>query len=77
MPHVDLNADAPARVQRIIRLRDLPTYCGLQRTVIEGLIAAGQFPKPIKLSARANGWLEDEVAAWQRARIAARDGDAK
>lgn len=64
------------RLHRIIRLRDLPQYVGLQRTQIAELIANGQFPKPVALSdtGRAKGWLEDEVAAWQRQRLARRDG---
>jgi prophage regulatory protein len=59
---------------RIIRKRDLPNYCGLQRTQVEELIKLGQFPKPIPLSdsGRAVGWLESELALWQASRIAAR-----
>jgi prophage regulatory protein len=59
---------------RIIRKKNLPDFVGLQRTQIEGLIAAGEFPRPIPLSdtGRAVGWLEHEVQAWQAARIAAR-----
>jgi prophage regulatory protein len=59
---------------KIIRKKNLPDYVGLQRTQIEGLIAAGEFPRPIPLSdsGRAVGWLEHEVQAWQAARIAKR-----
>jgi prophage regulatory protein len=63
------------RLNRIIRERDLPAFCGLKRTQIQQLIQRGEFPKPIKLSAsgRAKGWIEDELAIWQRQRLAARD----
>jgi prophage regulatory protein len=63
---------------RIIRKRDLPAFTGLQRTAIEELIKRGEFPKPISLSdtGRAVGWIEDEVIAWQRARVAERDRGA-
>jgi prophage regulatory protein len=63
------------QLQKIIRKKDLPTYCGMQRTAIEEMIAAGQFPKPIPLnnSGRAVGWLESEVLAWQTKRIALRE----
>ena len=64
---------------RIIRLRDLPTYVGLQRSQIDELIKRGEFPKPIKLSdsGRANGWLEHELIAWQQERLAKRDAEIK
>ena len=62
------------KLQRIVRLRDLPAFVGLQRTAITELIERGEFPKPVKLSARAKGWLESEIIVWQAARIAERDG---
>lgn len=72
MPDTD-TAAAP-RLQRVIRLRDLPDFVGLRRTAIEGLIAAGKFPKPIRLSERSMAWVENDLIAWQQARIAERDG---
>jgi len=33
----------------------------------------GTFPKPIKLGARAVGWLESEIEEWLQARIEKRD----
>jgi prophage regulatory protein len=64
-------------LHRIIRRRELPTFVGLQRTQINELIKRGEFPKPIPLSdsGRAIGWVEDDVVAWQRQRLARRDGD--
>jgi prophage regulatory protein len=59
---------------RIIRKADLPKFVGLRRTQIETLIARGEFPKPVRLSERAVGWVGSELAEWQRARIAERDG---
>jgi prophage regulatory protein len=65
-------------VDRIFRKKDLAAVTGLKRTVIEGLIARGEFPRPIPLTdgGRAIGFLESEIAAWQQSRIAKRDGDA-
>jgi prophage regulatory protein len=62
-------------LHRIIRRRDLAQFVGLQRTQVDELIRRGEFPKPIPLSdgGRAVGWLEDEVAVWQRQRLAKRD----
>jgi predicted DNA-binding transcriptional regulator AlpA len=56
-----------ARLQRLIREKDLPAYTGYHRTRIAELIAAGEFPEPIPLSdtGRGKAWLEEDVAAWQ------------
>jgi prophage regulatory protein len=64
------------RLHRIVRRRELPQFVGLQKTQIDELIKRGEFPKPISLSdnGRAVGWVEDELAAWQRQRLAKRDG---
>ena len=64
----------PARLQRIIRLRDLSDYCGLRRTAVEDLIKAGRFPKPVRLGERSMGWMEADLIRWQQERIAERDG---
>jgi predicted DNA-binding transcriptional regulator AlpA len=71
--------DQHAALLRIIRLRELPTYVGLQRTQIDELIRNGEFPAPVKLSdsGRAKGWLEHEVIAWQQERLAKRDNATK
>jgi len=65
-----------ARLLCIIRLRDLPLYVGLKRTLIQELIARGEFPKAVPLSdtGRTKGWLEHELIAWQQRRLAKRDG---
>jgi prophage regulatory protein len=64
------------RLHRIVRRRELPRFVGLQRTQIDELIKRGEFPRPIELSdsGRAIGWIEDELAAWQRKRLVKRDG---
>jgi predicted DNA-binding transcriptional regulator AlpA len=56
-----------APLHRIIRLRELPMWVGLQRTQIDELITRGEFPAPIRLNetGRAKGWLEHEVVQWQ------------
>jgi prophage regulatory protein len=60
-------------LHKVIRLRDLPNFVGLQRTQVEQLIAEGRFPKPVRLSTRRIAWLESEIIAWQQSRIAERD----
>lgn len=67
------------RLNKIIRKRDLPEFVGLQRTQIEQMVEAGEFPRPIHLnkSGRAIGWVEREVFEWQQSRLAARDAAKK
>ena len=62
------------RLHKIVRASELPEYCGLHRTQIDELISRGEFPKPVKLSARRKGWIEAELITWQQKHIAKRDG---
>lgn len=61
-------------VQRIYRRTQLPGVTGYSIPYIYELIAAGQFPRPVPLGARAVGWLESDISRWQQERIAARGG---
>ena len=68
-----------SELNRMVRLVDMPKYVGLQRTQIDKLIKAGEFPKAIRLSdtGRAKTWLECDILAWQNEIIAkARNADA-
>ncbi len=40
------------------------------------MIQAGKFPRPIKIGANTNAWLEFEVDDWLKDRIAKRDAEA-
>jgi len=40
---------------------------------IARLVKASKFPKPVKLGASCNVWLEDEIDAYLKAKIAERD----
>lgn len=55
----------------VLRRRQVEARTGLGRSSIYALIADGQFPAPIRLSANAVGWLEHEIDAWiaERARV--------
>jgi prophage regulatory protein len=68
---------APAApLHRIIRFSELPTYTGLHRSALESAIAAGEFPKPIKVGTRNIGWLESELIVWQQRKITQRELEA-
>lgn len=57
----------------LIRLPKVKAQTGLSRSGIYRLLAAGEFPAPVKLGERSVAWSEEEIAAWCKARIAARD----
>jgi prophage regulatory protein len=69
---------SPPKVRRFLRLSAVMEATGYRRTRLYELVASGEFPKPIKLSStgHAVAWNEDELVAWQEARLAARDGEA-
>lgn len=49
---------------RILRLPDVLELTGLGRSLVYALMREGDFPKSIKLSARAVGWPEVEILGW-------------
>lgn len=63
-------------MQTILRRDAVEKATGLPRSTIYEKMARGEFPKPIKLSAKSVGWLENEIAAWQKSRIEKRNGGA-
>jgi prophage regulatory protein len=58
---------------KILRLSAVRDSTGLPTSSIYEKISRGEFPNSIPLGAKAVGWLEDEVEAWKKARIAERD----
>lgn len=61
-------------LQKIYRRREVEALTGKKRSALYADIAEGTFPKPVKLGARAVGWLETDLVAWQAGRVAERDG---
>jgi prophage regulatory protein len=57
----------------ILRRKQVESCVGLSRSTLYQLIATGGFPAPVPLGSRSVGWVEAEVAAWLRDRIAKRD----
>jgi prophage regulatory protein len=58
---------------RYLRLREVCERVGVGTSTIYKMIAAGAFPKQVKLSVRTAAWIEGEVEAFMNARIAERD----
>jgi prophage regulatory protein len=52
-------------IMKFYRINDLVPLTGLSRSTIYRLVEKGEFPKPVKLSARVVGWEEDAVLHWK------------
>lgn len=72
LPTLAMTPEPPLRQMRVLRLPGVEQKVGLRKTQVYGLMAAGQFPAAIKLTARVSGWLEHEIDDWILARAAHR-----
>jgi prophage regulatory protein len=57
---------APA--ERLYRLREVLDVTGLSRAAIYRALAAGTFPLPVRIGARAIAWHGREIEEWIAAR---------
>lgn len=55
---------------RLIRLPEVMRIVGLRRSAIYQRVAAGTFPPPVSIGARAVAWASDAIDAWIADRIA-------
>jgi prophage regulatory protein len=58
---------------KFIRLQEVLDRSGLSRSTCYEMIAAGSFPKPVKIAPRAIGFSEAEFEQWAQDRIAERE----
>ena len=56
-------------LQNILPRKNVQNVTGLSRSQIYNLMAQGKFPPPIPLGGRAVGWIDSEIAEYQKARI--------
>lgn len=56
----------------LLRLAAVQRRTGLSRSMLYRLLAAGAFPRPVKLGHRAVGWPDSEISGWIADRLAAR-----
>lgn len=61
------------RKMRVLRSPEVVKRVGYSGQHIWRLEKAGKFPKRIRLGPQAVGWIESEINAWIKARIAERD----
>ena len=59
--------------KRLLRRRQLREKTGNSDSTTDRLIKAGLFPKPVKITAGTNGWVEEEIDGWIAERIRVRD----
>ena len=53
---------------KVLRLPAVIERVGLRRSAIYDMIQRDEFPKPLRLSPRARGWLVSEIDAWLASR---------
>jgi prophage regulatory protein len=63
-------------MQRFLRRPEVEDVTGLPRSSIYEGMAAGTFPKPVLIGAKAVAWLEAEIIDWQKKRMAERERKA-
>lgn len=56
--------DNQATFNRCVRIREVKAMTGMSHSTIYKYIAAGQFPKPIKLGLRMAAWRVSTIEAW-------------
>jgi prophage regulatory protein len=64
-------------IQNFLRIREVSRVTGLPRATIYEMAAKGTFPRQVRLSPRAVGWVESEILDWQRSKIALRDASVE
>jgi prophage regulatory protein len=55
---------------RILRRKQVQARTGLPRATLYQQISEGAFPRPIKLTRRAVGWVEADVEKWLSDKVA-------
>lgn len=64
------------QITGVVRLPDIINLTGASKATIYSWMSQNRFPKPIKIGSRSVAWIAEEVNAWIRERINARDEQA-
>jgi prophage regulatory protein len=59
----------------ILRQPAVSTTSGNPKSTLYWRVSSGTFPRPVKIGARASGWIKSEVEAIVAARIAGKSDD--
>ena len=68
-PHEVKVTSTPAKPGRLLRLPAVMERCALGRSSIYAGVRNGTFVTPVRLSARAVGWREEEIDRWVSERV--------
>ena len=49
---------------RLLNAREVTELIGVSRTTLHRLVAANQFPRPIRVGQRASRWWKSQVLQW-------------
>lgn len=53
----------------ILRRKQVEARTGLSRSAIYALMSRNEFPRPVRLTAKAVGWRSDAVDGWVQSRV--------
>ena len=70
MSSVKIDPLAVSGLPNLMRLPQVVAETGLSRSTIYKMINAGEFPRPMKLGERINGWRGQDIAQWIESRRA-------
>lgn len=68
-PHGNRETVGGTKPGKLLRLPAVMERCALGRSSIYAGVKAGTFPAPVRLSARAVGFREDEIDRWVSERV--------
>ncbi|WP_423959697.1 helix-turn-helix transcriptional regulator [Candidatus Binatus sp.] len=71
------NSQSPEITDPVLATRDVVELVGLHQVTIWRLCREGQFPAPMKITGRKNGWLRSEIINWLATRPHAAYGAAR
>jgi prophage regulatory protein len=54
----------PPKSHRLINITEVQARVGLRSTAIYSAVARGDFPQPVRISARCTRWYADDIDVW-------------
>jgi len=66
----------PAKPGKLLRLSAVEEKTGWKKSSMYAGAKAGTFPSPVRLSARAVAWREEDIDGWIASRVSTRTGAA-
>ncbi|AEP29916.1 AlpA family transcriptional regulator [Brumicola nitratireducens] len=58
---------------RILRRKEVLQLCGIGQTHLYDLIKRNEFPRPVNLTGKIVGWVDNEIQDWIDTKIQQRD----